>query len=188
MELIDLLYNVNAPVDGEYYAVRWNLPKGRPGYADVYEPYAGPFNPSATSTRKRLGRWREDKATQPAFDLARKAKTTDKKNGVYWQMIYTLSRGHEAWVYFDAASKSYLDRATLLLSRSVLGDSIAGAVASQASTDKLFVAPPPEEGTGRGVAPQGAREIKPSVWARIPTPVKVMGAAAAGAAAAWLLG
>lgn len=154
-ELIDLDYNVNAPVDGKYYKARWNLPKGRPGYVDVFEPYEGAFNPSVS--RARLGRWREDNATQEAFNLARRAQTTTKARGVYHQMIYSLSQDKRAWVYFDAPAKSSLDRATILISRAVLGDSLAGAVAAQSKDDKpLRQLPEPEPGTDGRKGSQGS--------------------------------
>jgi len=162
-ELIDLDYNVNAPVDGKYYKANWNLPKYHPGYVDVFEPYEGKFNPSVS--RKRLGRWREDNATQEAFSLARRATTTTKERGVFWQMIYSLSPGKGSWVYFDAPAKSSLDRATILISRAVLGDSLAGAVAAQSASDKpLRQLPEPEPGTdGRGKGGQVVQAAPPSM-------------------------
>jgi len=177
-ELIDLDYNVNAPVDGKYYKARWNVPKGRPGYVDVFEPYEGKFNPSVP--RKRLGRWREDNATQEAFNLARRATTTTKALGVYWQMIYSLSPGKGEWVYFDAPSKSVLDRATVLISRAVLGDNLAGAVAAQSEGDKpLRQLPAPEPGTdGRSKGSQVAQAAPPSV-------VKTLGKVALGGLLVW---
>jgi len=90
---------------------------------------------------------------------------TTKERGVFWQMIYSLSPGKGSWVYFDAPAKSSLDRATILISRAVLGDSLAGAVAAQSASDKpLRQLPEPEPGTdGRGKGGQVVQAAPPSM-------------------------
>lgn len=194
VERVDLFWTTpGVTIQGELVSAGavWHLPADRQGYVDVYQPHRleGVQRPwlALPVGERRLGRWIEDETTQPAFDLARKgaAQTTTKATQrPAREMVYSKKTQQVA---FTPQGQGLLDRATVLITRSVLEGGVKEAAASMAGQDKPFKAPPSQE-QSEAIAKTGAREIKPSVWARIPTVAKVAGAAAAGAAAAWLLG
>lgn len=183
--LVDLFWPVNAPVDGRYYSAVWHLPAGKPGYVVVFKPYSGAFDPS--STRPTLGRWREDEATKQAFALARAGgdkQVSSRADAAFWSRTYALSRGKGSEVFFTAEGKSLLDRATLLISRAVVGDELASQVDKQTKGDEPIAPGPSEEERAKGGSWGTAGEVKKA--GGLPQWVKVGALGALGAAVGWV--
>ncbi len=185
--LVDLFWPVNAPVDGKYYSAVWHLPEGRPGYVVVFKPYEGKFNPSAG--RVSLGRWKEDDATKDAFGLARQGgakQVATKEASVFHTRNYVFSSGsRQQTVYFGAEGKTLLDRATLLISRGVVGDGLSSKIDSQTKGDTPIDPGPSEQDKAKGGGSWGAGEVK-KVAGGLPQWVKVGALGALGAAVGWV--